>query len=104
MARIDIDGLTEAELIDLNHKIVERLRLLQQMRQHGAMLEFSIGERIVFDAPGRPETHGVLVKYNRKTVTIVSDEGQRWNVSPSLLRRATAKDITPRNNGIVRIK
>ena len=30
----DIDRLTEAELIDLNHRIVERLRFLQQMRAH----------------------------------------------------------------------
>ena len=49
--RIDIDKLTEAELIDLNNRIV-------------------------------------LTRYNRKTVTIVTDDGQHWNVSPTLLRRA----------------
>ena len=36
---IDIDGLTEAELIDLHHRIAERLRFLQQMRAHAQMLE-----------------------------------------------------------------
>ena len=30
--KIDIDRLTEAELIDLNHRIVARLRFLNQMR------------------------------------------------------------------------
>ena len=30
--KIDIDKLTEAELIDLNNRIVERLKFLQQMR------------------------------------------------------------------------
>lgn len=44
--KIDIDKLTEAELIDLNHRIVERLRFLHQMRAHAQMLEFKIG--IVF--------------------------------------------------------
>src|SRR5262245_46455583 len=34
---IDIDKLTEAELTDLNHRIVERLRFLQQMRAHADM-------------------------------------------------------------------
>jgi hypothetical protein len=29
---IDIDKLSEAELIDLNNRIVERLRFLHQMR------------------------------------------------------------------------
>ncbi|HME60346.1 MAG TPA: hypothetical protein VKH62_03765 [Candidatus Binatia bacterium] len=34
MADINIDELSEAELIDLNHRIVERLRFLSQMRAH----------------------------------------------------------------------
>ena len=38
--RIEIDGLTEAELIDLNHRIVERLKFLNHMRAHAQMLEF----------------------------------------------------------------
>ena len=29
----------------------------------------------------------MLTRYNRKTVTVISDTGQRWNVSPRLLRR-----------------
>lgn len=104
MTRISIDQLTEAELIDLNHRIVERLRFLQHMRAHGAMMEFSIGQRVVFDAPGQPQVTGVLVKYNKKTVTVVTDEGQRWNVSPGLLRRAEPKDITPQAGNVVRIQ
>ena len=44
--KIDIDRLTEAELIDLNHRIVARLRLLNQMRAHSEMLEFKIGDRV----------------------------------------------------------
>ena len=51
--RIDIDKLTEAELIDLNHRVVERLRLLKQMRAHVEMLEFKIGDRVAFDADHR---------------------------------------------------
>lgn len=105
MTKININDLTEAELIDLNHKIVERIRFLQRMRDHGAMLEFSIGERVVFDPPGQPPTVGFLVKYNKKTVTVITDDGQRWNVSPGLIRRAEPKDITPRDDrSIIRIK
>lgn len=40
---INIDRLTEAELIDLNNRFVERLRFLNQMRAHSEMLEFRIG-------------------------------------------------------------
>ena len=48
MSRIDIDELTEAELVDLNHRIVERLRFLNHMRAHSQMLEFRIGDRVSF--------------------------------------------------------
>jgi hypothetical protein len=85
---IDIDGLTEAELVDLNHRIVERLRFLHQMRAHARMLEFSIGDRVSFQPQGQPAMTGILVRYNRKSVTVITDSGQRWNVAPTYLRRA----------------
>ena len=85
---IDIDRLTEAELTDLNNRIVERLRFLHQMRAHGQMLEFKIGDRVSFQPEGRPVVVGMLTRYNRKTVTVITDSGARWNVAPTLLRRA----------------
>ena len=50
---IDIDQLTEAEPIDLNHRIVECLRFLDQMRAHVEMLDFKIGDRVAFQPPAR---------------------------------------------------
>jgi ribosomal protein S17 len=85
---INIDKLTEAELIDLNHRIVERLRFLQQMRAHAKMLEFKIGDRVVFQAEGGRPVEGVLTRYNRKTVTVITDDGRQRNVSPALLSKA----------------
>ncbi|MBD2749494.1 hypothetical protein IC232_22710 [Microvirga sp. BT688] len=85
--KIDIDQLTEAELIDLNHRIVERLRLLDQMRAHVEMLEFKIGDRVTFQPPGQGQLEGMLTRFNKKTVTVITGTGQRWNVSPTLLGR-----------------
>ena len=53
MTNIDIDRLSEAELVDLHHRIVERLRFLEQMRAHARMLEFSIGDRVCFESGNR---------------------------------------------------
>jgi hypothetical protein len=50
--KIDIDKLTEEELIDLNNRVVARLRFLNQMRAHSQMLDFKIGERVTFILPG----------------------------------------------------
>jgi hypothetical protein len=85
---IDIDKLTEDELIDLNNRIVERLRFLNQMRAHSQMLDFKIGDRVTFQPEGRPPLVGMLTRYNKKTVTVITDSGQHWNVAPGLLRKA----------------
>ncbi|MGH8146329.1 MAG: hypothetical protein ACREPY_08355 [Rhodanobacteraceae bacterium] len=92
---IDIDQLTEAELIDLNHRIVERLRFIRQARAHVSMLRFSIGDRVEFTPDTRGPVRGVLARYNKKTVPIVSDDGQRWNVAPSLLQRVVETQTAP---------
>jgi|SRR5271165_1937202 len=91
--RIDIDQLNEAELIDLNHRIVARLRLLRQIETHSSMLEFHIGERVMFHPDGRPSVTGMITRYNKKTVSIVTDDGHQWNVAPQLLERAKPQAV-----------
>ena len=88
--KIDIDGLTEAELIDLNNRVVERLKFLNHMRAHAQMLEFRIGDRVSFQPEGRPLQVGMLTRYNIKTVTVITESGEHWNVAPGLLRRANS--------------
>ena len=96
--KIDIDQLTEAELFDLNRRIVARLRFLQQMRAHARMLDFSIGDRVRFDPDGRPPVTGVITRYNKKTVTVIADDGVQWNVAPGLMRLDDAA-AAPRSSG-----
>jgi len=91
--KIDLSQLSEQELVVLNRQIVERLRFLQQMRAHARMLEFSIGDRVSFQPDGRPTLFGVLTRYNKKTVTVITEGGEQWNVSPALLRKV--EDLTP---------
>ena len=104
MRHIDIDSLSEEELIELNHKVVARLRFLHQMRSHSAMLDFRIGERVQFHPDGRPVVFGTLTRYNKKTVTVVTDAGENWNVAPGLLSKAdppSARKGKPEDGGVV---
>ena len=87
-ARIDIDALSEAELVDLNHRIVARLKLLGELRAHRAMLDFRIGERVSFELPDRGRVFGIITRYNRKSVTVITDDGGHWTVAPNLLCKA----------------
>jgi hypothetical protein len=104
--KIDISKLTEAELIDLNNKIVERLRFLSQIRTHEQMLQFNIGERVTFHPESQNPVVGMITRYNKKTVTVITDDGQHWNVSPRFLRKAVSEDskVIKNKNNVVRFK
>jgi hypothetical protein len=95
---IDISQLDEAQLVELNRRIVARLKHLQEARTHLQMLSFNVGDRVRFHPPGHDPKTGVIVKYNRKTVTVVTDDHHQWNVAPVFLSRAIdadAVEVTP---------
>ena len=84
---IDIDAMSYDELVELNHKIVEKLKFLDSVHIHKKMMQFSPGDQVCFEPSGRGKQFGTLVKYNQKTVTVITESGQKWNVSPHLLRK-----------------
>lgn len=84
---IDISNLNEAELVELNRRVVARLRFLQEARTHHQMLSFNVGDRVRFHPPGHNPKTGVIAKYNRKTVTVITDDHHQWNVAPVFLSR-----------------
>ena len=101
--KIDIDALSEEELIELNHHVVARLRLLRDMRAHVGMLDFRLGDRVTFEPPGRQTLHGILTRFNRKTVTVITDDDHHWNVAPSLLSKAGAAEAKRYDGKVVRL-
>ena len=90
---VDIDKMTHDELVALNQRIVERLKFLDSMQAHKDMMAFNIGARVSFDSGQNGRLLGTLLKFNRKTVTVVTDNGQKWNISPHLL--SPVKDAKP---------
>ncbi len=81
-----IKDLGEEELRYLNRLIVERLKLIAQEKSTRAMSRFNLGEHVRFaDQEGRTKT-GRIVRLNKKTATVLTSEGQSWNVSPGLLK------------------
>jgi hypothetical protein len=105
MTNIDIDRLSEAELVDLHHRIVERLRFLEQMRAHARMLEFSIGDRVCFESGSHGLIAGILTRYNKRTVTVITDDRRQWNVSPGFLRKADLSNTAEATaTNVIRLK
>jgi hypothetical protein len=98
---IDIDHLSEEELIELNHKIVERLKFLESMHTHKEMMQFVLGEQVSFEPPGRERQIATLIKFNKKTVTVITESGHKWNISPHLLSKVKNVKTKPTSKGQV---
>lgn len=60
---------------------------------------------MTFQPDGRPPLFGIITRYNKKTVTDITDSGQHWNVAPSLLRKAGPVDDTEiKNSKVVHLR
>jgi hypothetical protein len=65
------------------------------------------GERVAFQSNRMETVAGMITRYNKNTVTVITDDGQRWTVSPGLLRKALShnakadvKSVTPNPTAI----
>ena len=81
-------------IFDTSDTIRERIKMLQSMQAHVDMMAFNLGTRVSFDSQHGRQL-GTLVKYNRKTVTVLSDDGRQWRVSPGLLSPVKDAGNTP---------
>ena len=50
------------------------------------MVNLRLGQRVRFTASTGDEVRGVVTRHNRKSVTIVTDAGVQWRVSPGFVR------------------
>lgn len=80
--------MSEADLLYLNRMVVERLNLLAQARSTVQLAQFAQGDRVCFTANDGTDKHGTVLRLNKKTVSVRTDDNQQWNVSPELLRKA----------------
>ncbi len=81
-----IKTLKEDELIYINRLVIERLKLISQQKSTNQMVRFNIGERVCFADHEGKLRKGQIVKLNKKTASIKTDDNHNWNVSPSLLK------------------
>ena len=81
-----IKRLNEEDLLFLNRLIVERLKLISQAKSTSLMAGFTKGDRVGFQAPDGRNLDGIVLRHNKKTVSVATDDGHQWNVAPGLLR------------------
>lgn len=89
-----VNTLNENELHALNQCIVERLRILQRQRAQQDMTQFRLGDVVRFTNNDGQEVTGVLIRLNKKSVSVHSETGGRWTVLPRFLTLIKRPAIT----------
>jgi hypothetical protein len=90
-----IRRMSEEDLRFLNRLIVERLKLIGQARSTAMLARFSVGDRVSFQGTSSEPKSGVIIRLNKKTASIATDDGQQWNVHPAYLSSAGTDAIEP---------
>lgn len=90
---IDLDDLTREELEELNHRVVERLKYLDTVMAQQAMMTLNLGTQVSFESSTRGRMFGTVIKFNRKTVVVLTEDRHQWRVPPDIL--TPIKDATP---------
>lgn len=81
----------EEDLLYLNRMVVERLTLLAQAKSTVELAQFAEGDRVHFTPNDGRVRHGVVLRLNKKTASVRTDDGQGWKVSPALLSKGAAR-------------
>jgi hypothetical protein len=94
-----IRRMNEDDLRFLNRLIVERLKLINQARSTTMLAQFSLGDRVSFPMTSGERKTGIIIRLNKKTASICTEDGQHWNVHPGFLTAAGPETIDVRIQG-----
>lgn len=81
-----INKLNQEELKNL-HKIVwQRLKFLHKQKSKQAIKKFQVFDHVYFQNKNKRQ-RGIITRLNQKTAIVTLDNGERWKISPMLLRK-----------------
>lgn len=89
-----IEDMTIDELLEINQLICDRIDELRARQDLEAMRRLCVGNAVSFESrEGR--IFGLIIKVNRKTVSVLSEDKRQWKISPGLL--TLVKDVNKHN-------
>ncbi|MBK5943640.1 hypothetical protein [Halorhodospira halophila] len=80
-----IDDLSLDELLELNEIICRRIDELRARQDLDVLKHLRLGQEVSFESR-EGEVFGRVVKINRKTVVVHTEDHRQWKVSPGLIK------------------
>lgn len=79
-----LEDMTIDQLLEMNQIICQRIDQLRAQQDMNAIMRLRLGAKVHFDTEDGV-IFGTLIKINRKTVVVISEDGRQWKVSPGLV-------------------
>ncbi|WP_416138927.1 transposase [Halomonas sp. HK25] len=80
-----IDDLSLDQLLELNQPICRRIEELQARQEMDVLSRLTLGQAVSF-ATREGQIFGRVIKINRKTVIVQSEDNRQWKVSAGLIQ------------------
>ena len=82
---MNIDDISLEGLLELNALICDRIDYLYAQKDMEALLGLQVGNQVHFESNDGSTVFALVIKINKKTVSVMSKDGKRWKISPGLL-------------------
>ena len=76
------------ELIKLHNYIIKRIKFISETKVMEHVQDFELLDKVYFFDDNGNKVNGTVIKLNKKTVTITTDSGMEWRVSPHFLKKS----------------
>ena len=80
---MDLDELTK-----LHNYIIKRIKFISETKVMEHVQDFELLDKVYFFDDNGNKVNGTVIKLNKKTVTITTDSGMEWRVSPHFLKKS----------------
>lgn len=80
--QINLKELSNEELRELNSRILQEFK----RKQNIIAMSFRPGQKVEWIGKSKGYHTGTITKVNTKTIKVITDNGENWSVSPSLLK------------------
>ena len=97
---VDINKLNKRELLLLNEQIVARLQYLDGI-ELSPVKDFSIGDSVCFEPVTGKVLNANVLKLSDKTASVLTDDGEKWNVALAFLSKTTSSEAGSSHPGKV---
>ena len=85
-----IEDMTVEQLLELNRVICDRIDYLRAKQDQNVLAQIHVGNQVSFTT-NEGTVFGIIIKKNRKTVIVLTEDNRQWKLPPGAL--TIVKDV-----------